>query len=239
MFRYIGRVTITDIGGNKFVSVQNIIIPPRRDLRIEQHLLHESRVDFGRTFRFAAINLGTTVVSIWLPITGFTAGQSIPVVCTIVNDSEVHFGSIIFVLTAIEKYRSMKPRKATLKIRNDICRVARVADISKGRFGYYTLLETTANLTPTMQFHKCRCFQLVYEVWVSLQGVIPRYKGYHYPNIDTPGIPVIMGTKPLTMWDNEHLTATVMGSILKKRREENETPDIEEILEDEGMDEEI
>lgn len=88
-----------------FVYVQDIIINTRRDLKLEQHLLSEARRDTRRKFQFAAISLGRVTVSVWLPLCGIAAGQGIPVLCSITNNSKILFGSLVFVLTKTEIYR--------------------------------------------------------------------------------------------------------------------------------------
>lgn len=92
-----------------------------------------------------------------------------------------------------------------------------MVDILQGKYEFFCILETTRNLYPTNQFSKCKCCQVIYEVWISLQGVIPRYKAYGYPNIDSPGIPVIIGTQPLREWNNRLLTNSVMEAVYDTR----------------------
>lgn len=99
-------------------------------------------------------------------------------------------------------------------VRTDICRVARVVDVLKGKSDYYCVLETTKDVQPTNQFWKCKCCQLTYEVWVSVQAVLPRYNAYNYPNIDTPGIPIVIGTEPLLEFSKDAVTAEVMNLLL-------------------------
>lgn len=83
----------------------------------------------------------------------------------------------------------------------------------KGKNDYYSVLETSKDLFPTNQFWKCKSCQLTYEVWVSVRGAFPRYHAYNYPNIDTPGIPLIIGTEPLLEWDKNYVTAEVMKML--------------------------
>lgn len=96
---------IIDVTQALFVYLQDIIVPPKRDLSLEQHLLHEARCDVQRTFHFAVVNLGVVTVSVWLPICGIATGQSLPVLCTVLNDSKIQFGGLVFVLTQVEVYR--------------------------------------------------------------------------------------------------------------------------------------
>lgn len=88
-----------------FVYVQDIIIHPYKDLKLEEQLLFEARKEVSRTFHFAALYLGNVKISLWLPICGIAAGQSLPVLCSITNKSKILFGGLIVVLTKTEVYR--------------------------------------------------------------------------------------------------------------------------------------
>lgn len=94
-------------GLNKVIQTftQEILVYPKRNLLLEQHLLCEARQDISRTFRYGIISLGNVYVSIWLPLCGIAAGQGIPILCTINNESTVQFGGLIFVLTQIQIFK--------------------------------------------------------------------------------------------------------------------------------------
>lgn len=47
-----------------------------------------------------------------------------------------------------------------------------------------------------------------------MQAALPRYNAYNYPNIDTPGIPVIIGTEPILKWNKDEVTSEVMNLLL-------------------------
>ncbi|KAF2885546.1 hypothetical protein ILUMI_20614 [Ignelater luminosus] len=215
--RYIAKVMIKEQKKPIQVFTQEIPVCPKRNLQLEQHLLCEARQDISRNFRYGIINLGNIYISMWLPLCGIAAGQGIPLLCTINNESTVQFGGLIFVLTQLQVYRSLQPTKATKVHRHDVCRIPRMVDILQGKYEFYCVLQTNHDLYPTNQFWKCKCCQVIYEVWVSLQGAIPRYKAYGYPNIDSPGIPLIIGTEPLCEWDNKLLTNDVMESVFSTR----------------------
>lgn len=91
-----------------------------------------------------------------------------------------------------------------------------MVDILRGTYEFYCILETDATTTPTNQYW-CSTCQIIYEVWISLQASLPRYKAYGYPNIDTPGISLIIGTKPLYKWDNQEITNEVMNALYSAR----------------------
>lgn len=88
-----------------------------------------------------------------------------------------------------------------------------MVDVLKGRFDYYCVLDTAKNMVPTNQFWQCGCCRVTYEVWVTLQAALPRHGPYNYPNIDMPGVPVIIGTEPLLHWNKDEITADVMQAV--------------------------
>ncbi|KAK5643583.1 hypothetical protein RI129_007428 [Pyrocoelia pectoralis] len=169
----------------------------------------------SRKFRYGFVNLGEVEIEIWLPLCGVSAGQKLPVYCNINNQSKVFFGGLIFVLTQIEVYRSTSPVKAVKLFRKDICRIPRMVDILVGNYEFYGVLETNGDTCPTNQYNQCSCCQVIYEAWLSIQGSLPRYKHFGYPNIDTPGIPIIIGNMPLYGWDIDRITNEVRGAIFE------------------------
>ncbi|KAF5305624.1 hypothetical protein FQR65_LT07705 [Abscondita terminalis] len=233
--RYISKIIIKEVNEILEVFTEQIIIKPYRNLNLEKHLLSEVLQKVNRTFRFGIINLGNVEIKIWLPLCGVAAGQSIPILCTINNNSRIFFGGIVFVLTQIEVYRSSLPTKTAKTVRTDVCRVARMVHILRGKYEYYAVLETDQHTPPTNQYYRCRSCQLIYEIWVSVQGAIPRYNAYGYPNIDTPGIPIIIGTHPLYNWNINVITKKVMDYINETRSQteingSHADDEVEEIL---------
>lgn len=103
-----------------------------------------------------------------------------------------------------------------------------MVNIHKGKYDYYSVLRTDEDTLPTNQFYKCTCCQIVYEVWVSVQGAFRRYRSFGYPNIDTPGIPVIIGTKPIRNYN----TSAITSEIFKKMNETNIPVLVDELPED-------
>ncbi|XP_008191157.2 uncharacterized protein LOC103312401 [Tribolium castaneum] len=210
---YIAKVTIKlDNELDVYTHSQLIYVKFRRHLATEKHLLFEGRVDVSRNF-FTTKSIGNVIVSVWLPISGIAAGQSLPVICSVTNHSKLHFGSLIFVLTRIDIYRSDTPISLVKTVRTDVCRVARMVNIHKGKYDFYSVLQTDTGTIPTNQFYKCTCCQVIYEVWVSVQGAFRRYRSFGYPNIDTPGIPVIIGTKPLRNFNTYEITAEIFKKM--------------------------
>lgn len=89
-----------------------------------------------------------------------------------------------------------------------------MVNITRGRTDYYCILETDEHTLPTNQFPSCTCCQIVYELWVSVQGAFPRYGPCGYPSIDTPGIPIILGTEPILDYNISKITASIMNILL-------------------------
>ncbi|CAH0546203.1 unnamed protein product [Brassicogethes aeneus] len=193
------------------VHVQEIYFAPNRKLCLEKQLLCESRQDVTRKFTFG--KNGRISVSFWIPISGIAVGQSLPAVCSINNESKLNFSGLVFVLTRIDVYRSDKPINVVKEVRTDVCRVARMVHILKGKFYFYAILKTDENVSPTNQFYKLDAIQVKYEVWVSVQGNFKKNMGYGHPNVDTPGMAVIIGSEPLINYNVDLVTKSVLKNI--------------------------
>lgn len=103
--RYIGKVTVSLANEEDvFTYTQPMVVGYSRDLSVEQHLLNEGKVDATRSF-FSPRPCGHVEINVWIPICGIAAGQSLPVLCEINNNSKVHFGGLVVVLTRIDIYR--------------------------------------------------------------------------------------------------------------------------------------
>lgn len=85
------------------VHVQEIPMFANRRLSMETNLDLESRIDIERKFTFG--KNGFIRVSFWMPVSGVAIGQGLPVVCSIDNQSKLHFSGLVFVLTRIDEYR--------------------------------------------------------------------------------------------------------------------------------------
>ncbi|XP_065161357.1 uncharacterized protein [Atheta coriaria] len=215
--KYVANVIIK--GEEEIIGVHSkeLEIVPYRNLSFETNLMLEAKQQVTRKFRFGLLNLGTVTVSLWMPICGISAGQCLPVICTIDNQSSVLFGGIIFVLTQIQVYRSQKPYYSVKTVRKDVCRVARITDILRGTQEYYCVLKSDKTNFPTTQFWRCSTCQLIYEVWVQIQGSLPANNAYGYPNIDLPGTAIIIGTHPAIQWDINEINQDVMRTLLRVR----------------------
>ncbi|XP_063915381.1 uncharacterized protein LOC135131531 [Zophobas morio] len=210
---YLAKVTLhLAKNADIFNYSQFVAVIPRRHLSTEKHLLFEGRIDVTRSFQTYRAE-GYVTVSVWLPISGIAAGQGLPVLCSITNCSRLHFGSILFMLTRTDIYRSDTPVATVKKVRTDICRVARMVNIHKGQHDFYVVMQTDADTYPTNQFHRLLCIQTIYEVWVSVQGSFRRYRCVGYPNIDTPGIPIIIGTKPIKEYNIYEISSQVFRKV--------------------------
>ncbi|XP_017771158.1 PREDICTED: uncharacterized protein LOC108558682 [Nicrophorus vespilloides] len=217
LIQYVAQVVIKSDEECIGKHSKEITIIPYRNLRYEPYLLIEAKKTVKRTYHFGFLKMGTVTVTIWLPLCGISAGQNLPLICTIDNKSSVLFGGIVFILTQIQIYRSSKPKYTVKTIRTDICRVARMADILKGVQEYYCVLKTDSDIFPTTQYWRCSTCQLVYEVWAQLQGSLPTNNAYGYPNVDVPGIPIIVGTDPLCNWNINEINDQVMRTLLRVR----------------------
>ncbi|KAL3275537.1 hypothetical protein HHI36_020296 [Cryptolaemus montrouzieri] len=215
--KYWGKITVIE-SSNVFVHNQEILVWSRRDLSLEPHLKFESLIKVRRTFHFMK-SLGYIDIDVWVPFSGVAIKQSIPVLCSIDNRSNVLFGSIIFVLTRIDIYRASKPFPVTKTVRTDICRIPKMVNITRGKTDYYCVLETDEHTLPTNQFLGCNCSQIIYELWVSLQGAFPRYGPLGYPNIDTLGIPIIIGIEPICKYSISKITSNVMQTLLEPQND--------------------
>ncbi|KAB0799230.1 hypothetical protein PPYR_07110 [Photinus pyralis] len=116
-------------------------------------------------------------------------------------------------LNDCEAKLSTTPARAVKLFRKDVCRVARMVDILGGKHEFFGVLETESDTYPTNQYNRSSCCQVIYEVWLSIQGSLPRYKQFGYPNIDTPGIPILIGNVPLYKWDINEITTKVRSSM--------------------------
>lgn len=211
--KYVTSVTVKEENAAPHNFKKDLQINTCRNLCLENRLLAEVSRKVNRKFRYGFVNLGDVEVEIWLPLSGVAAGQRFPVYCSINNQSKVFFGGLIFVLTQIQIYKSTTPAKAVKLFRKDVCRVARMVDILEGQQEFFGVLETDNDTYPTNQYYRASCCQVIYEVWLSIQGSVPRYKQFGYPNIDTPGIPIIIGNVPLYKWDINEITTKVRGSM--------------------------
>ncbi|XP_018336527.1 uncharacterized protein LOC108745016 [Agrilus planipennis] len=211
------KITLKTSGFETFTHEEDILVLPNRDLTLEGYLLNECRRKAKRKYKFGSLQLGAVSVSVWLPLCGFAAGQSIPVLVTIDNYSEIKFGGLILVLTMIEIYRSRTPFPEIKTYRKDICRVVRMVDIVAGSYDYYALLEVDQTIPPTNQYNRCSSCHVIYEIWLTLQAAIPRYSGYGYPHLTLSGIPIIIGTTPLHTFPAKRVTAEVMDRLLSCR----------------------
>lgn len=88
-------------------------------------------------------------------------------------------------------------------------------NIFKGKYDFYATLTISSDTAPTNQFFSCSCCQTIYELWVSLQAVYPRYTTLGYPNIDTKAIPIIIGTTPLLEYNINKITANIMKNLFE------------------------
>ncbi|XP_044766333.1 uncharacterized protein LOC123322431 isoform X2 [Coccinella septempunctata] len=118
--RYWCKVTVIE-SSSVFIHNQEIIVSNKRDLALEQHLKFESLVKVHRSINFLK-HFGYVDVDVWTPFSGVAIKQSIPVLCTIDNHSNMLFGSIIFVLTRLDIFRALRPFSRTKVVRTDICR---------------------------------------------------------------------------------------------------------------------
>lgn len=64
-------------------------VEPYRNLKCEPYLQYESMIHVTKKFRNVFLPLGKVIVSIWIPLSGFIPGQSIPILCKVENNSKV------------------------------------------------------------------------------------------------------------------------------------------------------
>lgn len=64
----------------------------------------ESQIKVHRPINFIKY-FGYVDIDVWTPFSGVAINQSIPVLCTVDNHSNMLFGGIIFVLTRVDIYR--------------------------------------------------------------------------------------------------------------------------------------
>lgn len=94
-----------------------------------------------------------------------------------------------------------------------------MVNITRGRTDYYCVLKTDEHTLPTNQFYNCTCCQIIYELWVSVQGAFHRYGPCGYPSIDTSGIPIIIGTEPIFKYNVSKITANIMNILLTPKND--------------------
>lgn len=99
--RYYVKILV-DFQGQHKTFENELFVQPYRDLKLEKHLLNEIREDSNHVFTL--LNLGSVDISIWSPISGIARGQSLPVLCTITNQSNSIFTTIIILLKMNEIY---------------------------------------------------------------------------------------------------------------------------------------
>ena len=90
---------------------------PYRNLQLEKYLSYESRVDFIQFIKKKATNLELYRINVWIPVSGITYGQHLPIFVTVVNGKYYLFDYVKIVLVQIQIYKSQRPIRYVKRVR--------------------------------------------------------------------------------------------------------------------------
>lgn len=203
---------IIDYPNQQKTFESEVYVLPYRDLRLEKHLLNESREDVNHSFNFTILNLGWINISIWLPLSGISAGQALPLLCTIKNQSNVIFNAITFIFNMNEIYLCNSPVAKKTKV-YELVIIKRKSDIGHGCYEFYCLIETEKKWFPTSQCPKESCCTITYDLKVRVSSP----EAHDKMIIETDPVPIIIGTVPLLEWSGKRITEEITKETFNRK----------------------
>lgn len=158
------------------------------DLNYESPALRSPlKTEISKTF-FLGLGSKPLFVSAEIPMSGFVAGQAVPISVTINNESKINVDEIKISLKKIIHYNALTPRRRTRERVESAAEVRHSGVPAKSKGNAYAQLNLPA--VPPTNVAFCRVLQVSYEI-----HVVAKVGGIHRSPVLR--LPLTIGTVPL------------------------------------------